>query len=631
MIVSLVVPCLNNLAYTKKLIASIEKHKTEHTLYVWIVDNGSVDGTSDWIREEVQSQFTSAGMYFVIRNAENKGFAVAVNQGMQEALKMFPETDILVLNNDVELLDNCVDELVKAAYSDPVIGVVGGKLLFPNGTIQHAGAFLNAHGWGQHRGAGREDREFNDSALVDVEYVTGAMMYIKRDIIFEIGYLDEQFSPAFFEEVDYLYRVHDVGRRVVYCSAARAIHHENSTVKAIHGNDMSRVSEVSRKNQIKFYMKRDEMRLRNSFSEKKLLYTGRIHGDWSFCIVMRNLLKGLSRAGVDVSIAPEDYYTSGNVEDWEIKQMLNKPKDYWNRTVLRSSEGDHMCFMPPGKKRVAHTTGESTRLHRGWRDQLNHVDQVITTSSFFRDILLNNGVQSRIDIVPNSVNLDVFSPIGEKLPFANLRGFNFVSSFAFGERKNPEALLRAYTRAFSPADDVSLTIHSATMAGIFEESRISVEHWITKVTGKVSSERPRILVIGNPLDESVLGKFFRLFDCNVLTTRAEGFGNSVIEMAACGIPSIVTNYSGVTDFVTDEVGWLVDYKLVDIPLQVLPYYQNYIGGKWADIDIDMLASVMRHVYNSRDVVREKGQRALQKVTQHYSLEAVGRQAVATIF
>jgi len=393
--------------------------------------------------------------------------------------------------------------------------------------------------------------------------------------------------------------------------------------------DKEKSKQLSDQSQIKFYLKREEDEY-VSDNPHKLLITSQIYGEWSFTMVMRNLAKGLKRNGVDVSIAPVEYhYDKQNMIDWEVKEMIQKPNDYWNRVVLRSCEGDHMYLMPPGKQRIAHTTGESTRINKNWVEQLNNVDKVLTTSTFFRNVMVECGVKKPVFVLPNSVNLDYFKREGNKLHIDGLKSLNFVSMFHFGERKAPETLIKAFCKAFSNNDDVTLTIHALSMKMILEQKKISIGQWIDSITGKTFN-KPTILITTNFLEDRLIPDFLRNFDVFVLPTRAEGFGLPALEAGALGIPSIVTGYSGITDIVDDSLGWLIDYKLTDIPLQYLPYFQNYIGGKWAEPSEEHLVEIFRELYNKRDNIKSKGQRAWEKA-QQYSVENIGKLAKDLIF
>ena len=635
----IVIPVFNQLFYTRQVLQSIHNvynsSKEVSRLNVIVVDNGSTDETIPFLQSSEFVENTKLNEFEVsyVLNSENKGYGGGINSGVNYAKELELDGDFLFINNDMILLEGCFDELIKAVYVKEEIGIVGGKLLFPDGTIQHAGAFLNAFGWGQHLGGGQRDDTYIDvMEPTEMEYVTGALFFVKKEVIDKVGLLDERFEKGYFEEVDYMYRAREFGYKTFYAPKAKAIHYENVTSKAMEGDQEKVKKLISDKNQIKFYLKRDEEKQYSTVSqaEHKLLITSQIYGEWSFCMVMRNLAKGLERNGVDVSIAPVEYhYDKLHMWDWEIKKMIQKPNDYWNRTVLRSCEGDHMYLMPPGKQRIAHTTGESSIVNKDWVLQLNNVDKTLTTSTFFKDVMINSGVRTPIHVLPNSVNLDYFKKEGDKLHIPGLKGLNFISIFHFGERKAPEVLIKAFCNAFSKDDDVSLTLHALSMKHILEQKNTNIGDWITSIAGN-SPNRPTILVTSNYLDDKLVPNFLRNYDVFVLPTRGEGFGLPFIEAGALGIPSICTGYSGQLDYVNDENGWLIDYDLKDIPLQYLPYFQNYIGGKWAEPKVAHLIEIFREVYNKREQIKYKGQKAFEK-SQQYSVENIGRLAKQLIF
>lgn len=646
--VVIIIPVLDQLLYTKRLLESIKRHKftTFDTLRVVVVDNGSKGDTKEFLKEWLSSpvqvvvgeehvKADTLGLRYVITNEDNKGFAPAVNQGIDFFLDDGDSPNFLIMNNDMELIDGCLDALYTTAYEKEDIGIVGGKLLFSDGRIQHGGAFLNVLGWGQHTGGGIQgDNKFFGAEKRECEYVTGALFFIKADVFLKTPLcgFDDRFAPAYFEEVDFCYAAREHGFKTVYTPDAKAYHFENTTGKELYGNAEDLKKALSDKNQIKFYLKQEEAYKRYSSSnEQKLLMVCQIYGDWSFAIVMRNLAKGFARNGVDVSIASEEYHNLHAMEDWEIKQLINKPNDYWNRAVMRSSEGDHMYLMPPGRKRIAHTTGENSRVSAMWVDQLNHTDMVLTTSTFFQNVLHKGGVNVPIHVLPNSVDVTKYNLEVERAQMnREFRSVNFFSMFAWGERKNPDALFKAFIEEFGPEDDVTLTVHSLSMEFVLSHAGLSIKEYIQRLAG--GKKHAPIFVTSKSLHEVVIPNFMRNFDVNVLTTRGEGFGNSVLECAAVGIPSIVTAYSGVTDFVKEheEVGWLVDYDLVDIPLQKLPYFRNYIGGRWAEINIEALRSRLRYVANNKHLIKKFGQNAHRKA-QNYSIEKVGALATSLIF
>ena len=656
---AIIIPVFNSIFYTRQIIESIIKErencKEVETIYVVVVDNASTDETLSFLESNEYWEKVENNLKFsYVHNNENLGYGGGINKGIEfvNSQKIFDpgevkkkDCDFLILNNDMILIDGVIDQLIKTAYSTDNIGIVGGKLLFPDGTIQHGGAFLNLFGWGQHKGGGQKEEHYiGHDEVEEQEYVTGAMMLVKKEVFDKVGKFDERFEWGYFEECDLSYRAREYGYITVYEPKAKAIHFENITSKEIFGNQDNVKKQISDKNQILFYQKRDEekkfplqkYKIDNGqfIPEKentcKLLLTSQIYSDWSFCHVMRNLAKGLKRNGVDVSIAPVEYhYDKKSMIDWEIKEMINKSNDYWNRVVLRSCEGDHMYLMPPGKQRIAHTTGESSRINQDWLLQLNNVDKVLTTSTFFRNVMLESGVKTPVFVLPNSVNLDLFKREGDKLPIDSLKGLNFVSIFHFGERKAPNILIKAFCKAFTNKDDVTLTIHSLSMKQNLVQQGIGVRNWISNLVGE-KPDKPTILITSTYIEDALVPSLLRNFDVFVLPTRGEGFCLPAAEAAALGIPSIITNYSGVLDIVDEDSGWLIAYKLKDIPLQYLPYFQNYIGGKWAEPDIDHLVELFHKVYNNRDQIKKKGQRAYEKA-QSFGINQIGKLAKDLIF
>ena len=290
---------------------------------------------------------------------------------------------------------------------------------------------------------------------------------------------------------------------------------------------------LSDESQIKFYKKRDAEKLIQppTGDQDRILLVCKIYGDWSFSGVMRNLAKGLKYNGVDVSIAPEEYHTIGSMPDWEIKEMINKVHDYWNRVVLRSCEGDHMYLMPPGIKRIAHTTGESSYVNKEWIQQLNATDLVLTTSNFFKGVLEENNLTAPVSVLPNSVNLSLYDRNVEKYPFQGLREFNFFSMFHFGERKAPEVLMQAFIEEFKEDEGVTLTVHSLSIEYAFQQGGMTVKQWLETIS---KEKHAPIYISQQSLRETIIPHYIKNFDCFVLPTRGEGFGLPVLECSSNG-------------------------------------------------------------------------------------------------
>jgi GT2 family glycosyltransferase len=191
--------------------------QTHAPLEIIAVDNASTDGSGDWIA----AHHPDAQL---IRNAENRGFGGACNTGLAAAKGDL----LLLLNQDTIVRPDWLAALVKAMADDGSIGIAGSKGLYPDGTIQHAGAVVDGRGASEHLGYRQVDSGQFDQ-LSDVDYVTGASLMIRRSLYEQIGGFDPGFYPAYLEDVDLCYRARAAGRRVVYVPTSVLVHNERSS------------------------------------------------------------------------------------------------------------------------------------------------------------------------------------------------------------------------------------------------------------------------------------------------------------------------------------------------------------------------------------------------------------------
>ena len=141
--------------------------------------------------------------------------------------------DVLAfLNNDVETADPDWLAPLVALARDPRVGVVGTKLLFEDGTVQHAGIALGIRGLTGHAGCGRPGGDPGPADMLAttrrVSAVTGACMLTRRAVFDSLGGFDEEFVVE-FNDVDYCLRAGAAGLAVVCAAAPALIHKEGAT------------------------------------------------------------------------------------------------------------------------------------------------------------------------------------------------------------------------------------------------------------------------------------------------------------------------------------------------------------------------------------------------------------------
>jgi GT2 family glycosyltransferase len=185
-----------------------------------LVDNKSTDRTG-----EVLERLDGVE---IIRNAENLGFGYACAQGAERARGEF----LCFLNNDALLQAGSLSAVLADFREDQSIGAIGGKILLADGRLQEAGSMVWSDGsaWGYGRGDDPDLPRFNFRRPVD--YSSGAFLFSPRSLFLELGGFDARFSPAYYEDTDYCFKVWDRGLKVIYEPRAAVRHYESASVES---------------------------------------------------------------------------------------------------------------------------------------------------------------------------------------------------------------------------------------------------------------------------------------------------------------------------------------------------------------------------------------------------------------
>ncbi|BBP58657.1 hypothetical protein PHLH4_22470 [Pseudomonas sp. St316] len=210
--VSIVLVTYNNLNLTVQCVNSILRNTTWPNYQLIVVDNGSQDGTGDYL-ERLRQEVPAAK---VILNPDNRGFAAANNQGLREA-----DGDILLLlNNDTVVPGGWLDPLVRH-LRDPSIGLVGPVT---NAVGNEAKIEVSYTDIPQMQDFADRYTEARKGQSFDISMLAMFCVAFRRDILEAVGYLDEAFGIGMFEDDDYSRRVQAAGYRTV-CAEDAFIHH----------------------------------------------------------------------------------------------------------------------------------------------------------------------------------------------------------------------------------------------------------------------------------------------------------------------------------------------------------------------------------------------------------------------
>ncbi|MEW6661081.1 MAG: glycosyltransferase family 2 protein [Bacillota bacterium] len=219
MLVSVIIPVHNQLAYTRQCLNSLFVTENGIRQEVIVIDNASSDGTASYLQEKGRRLKT-------IRNSTNDGFARACNLGARAAAGRY----LCFLNNDTICQSGWLSSLLALIESEPRIGVVGSKLLYPDGTVQHAGVVISGENPIVpvliYQGAPAKAPYVNKTR--DFQAVSGASMLVRRQVFEAAGGFDEGYING-CEDLDFCFEVRRLGYRIVYTPASVLCHFESST------------------------------------------------------------------------------------------------------------------------------------------------------------------------------------------------------------------------------------------------------------------------------------------------------------------------------------------------------------------------------------------------------------------
>ncbi|MGG0902652.1 glycosyltransferase [Bacillus subtilis] len=231
---SIIVLTYNQLALTKQCLESIWKHTNNDCIEVIVIDNGSHDGTRDYLK-----QITSIKAIF---NKTNEGFAKACNQGLEVA----SGDNILFLNNDTVVTNQWLEPMIKLLYQDDKIGMVGPVSNYVSGPQQVPVNYTNVE----------EIEDFSRLYCLQqqgrskaVLRLVGFCLLVKKKVLDQVGGFDERFVGGSFEDDDLSLRVLQAGYQLKIALDSFVHHHGHATFT---GNPDLSISQLYEENRQRF-------------------------------------------------------------------------------------------------------------------------------------------------------------------------------------------------------------------------------------------------------------------------------------------------------------------------------------------------------------------------------------------
>lgn len=323
--------------------------------------------------------------------------------------------------------------------------------------------------------------------------------------------------------------------------------------------------------------------------DKRFGFYGLVDDTSGWGNVSRNLIKQSLFKGYDVR-----WIGNNGSEDEIFLTLLGKaiPEDM---AMIWHTQPKTIWNASPFKKNIAILPFETTKIPDSWVLKLNRFDAVFVPCKQNMEMMVDSGVRVPVELLHWGVNQEMFYPLKRDNEI-----FTFGHMGALSNRKGTDLLIEAFAAAFPRSQkDVRLLC------------KTSFNHF----TFASLDERVQIDFLARPHQE-LLDTFFAKTDCFVFPTRGEGFGLTPLEAMATGIPAIVTGWSGPLEYMRDEFGWLIDYKMVKATSFDKVVYREDCGF-WAEPDFDDLVFKMRYAYANQDEVKKKGRMAAQYVKNNW--------------
>lgn len=348
-----------------------------------------------------------------------------------------------------------------------------------------------------------------------------------------------------------------------------------------------------------------------------------LRGDWRSPSGYGHAARGLFRAIQAAGSHPAAV--------WAVKDAIQEVQFWQEPTKLWQESSEVWVHVSPPDlvdlslqgKHVSTFFWETDQVPQRWRDILRGLDEVWVPAGFLPRVLRESGVETPSYVCPLPVDTQDFSPGARRLTCVQPPpGFDptwtvFLFVGTWDPRKRPDILVKAFSRAFTSADNALLIIKSYMTGERSRDDRILAD-WIAQAKEGDAHVRS----VGGIHSHASMLELFRAATAFVSASRGEGYCLPAVQAMSCGQPVVAAPWSAFSDYVSVPVA----YKLEQVPKNVgLPEYSG--DHHWAVVNEDDLAAKLRWVHDHRAEVALLGKTARAWVLEHASPSVVGQKLI----
>lgn len=338
-----------------------------------------------------------------------------------------------------------------------------------------------------------------------------------------------------------------------------------------------------------------------------VLFIGPYLQDDGWGIAARNYVRALKLTGHNIATRPI-YLGSSLSKDRDVFKDLEISFDKYD-AVIQNVLPSYVEYDSRFGKNIALCYTETGGLeHTGWFEKLDLMDAVIVPS--YADTVNLKGIKKPIYTIPIPADTAKFERSYTKLFNSEAFLFYFIGEFV--DRKNLLALIQAFHLEFGVGEQANLVIKS-NLSGVdpFDleymlQTSIGNMKSIMRLHSRVEDYKKEILIVDRYTDEQMC-QLHTSCDCFVMPSCGESFNMPAFDAMGFGKTPIVTNRTGMTEFIDESTGYLVESAEVPVLTQTPPAHNLYSAYEtWKEIDINHLRKRMREAYNDRHLKSEAG-------------------------